>query len=55
MENVIVQVVLMKITEEKSHQQFVPLSDAEIHGLLHPAQGIFPFVASVSPAALNTE
>jgi hypothetical protein len=38
MENVIIWMVLMKISKEISLQQFLPLSEAEIQGLLHPAQ-----------------
>jgi hypothetical protein len=42
---------------KKSLQQFLPLSAAEIHGLLHPTQAkswIFSCLVSVSAAALNT-
>jgi hypothetical protein len=30
--------MLMKINKKKSLQQFLPLSKAEIQGLLHPAE-----------------
>jgi hypothetical protein len=46
----------MKINK-KLLQQFLSLSEAEIQGLLHPAQAhlsIFSCVVSVSPAAVNT-
>jgi hypothetical protein len=39
MENVIMQeVVLMKINKKISLQELLPLSEAEIQGLLYPAQ-----------------
>jgi hypothetical protein len=38
MENLIIQAVLMKINTEISLKQFLPLSEAEIQGLLHPTQ-----------------
>jgi hypothetical protein len=46
----------MKINKKISLHQFLPLSEAEIQGLLHPAQanlGYFFCMVSVSPAALN--
>jgi hypothetical protein len=50
MENLIIQVVLMN-NRKMSLQQFLPLPEAEIQGLLHSAEAT---VVSVSPAALNT-
>jgi hypothetical protein len=47
----------MKINKEKlSLQQFLPLPEAEMQGLLHPAESNLGYVLqwSVSPAALNT-
>jgi hypothetical protein len=54
MENVIKQIVLIRMNKTISLQQFIPLSEAEIQGLLHPAKPIFSCVVSVSPAALST-
>jgi hypothetical protein len=47
----------MKINKKISLQKFLPLSEAEIQGLLHRSQGnlwTFSCVVSVSPADLNT-
>jgi hypothetical protein len=38
MENLIIWVMLMKINKTISLQQFIPLSEAEIQGVLQPAQ-----------------
>jgi hypothetical protein len=44
----------MKTTHKiKTLQQFLPLSEAQIQGLLHPAEANLG-VVSVSPAVLNT-
>jgi hypothetical protein len=53
MENLI---MLMKINKKLFLQQFLPLSEAEIQGLLRPAQtNLGYFLAWLqSPAALNT-
>jgi hypothetical protein len=46
--------VLLKINKKILLQQFLPLSEAEIQGLLHPAQANI-FLHSFSlPVALNT-
>jgi hypothetical protein len=46
----------MKINKKISLQQFLPLSEAEVQGLLHPVQAILGYFLAwfVSPAALNT-
>jgi hypothetical protein len=47
----------MKTKKKITLQQFLPLSEAEIQGLLHQTQAnpaTFSCVVSVSPAALNT-
>jgi hypothetical protein len=47
----------MKINKNISPQQFLPVLEAEIWGLLLPAQAnlwIFTCAVSVSPAALST-
>jgi hypothetical protein len=49
--NVIIYVMLMKINNRISLQQFLPLSEAETQGLLHPAEanlGYFLLGFSVS-------
>jgi hypothetical protein len=38
MEDLVLQVVPMEINKKISLQQFLPLSEAEIQGLLHPAE-----------------
>jgi hypothetical protein len=56
MKHLVIQAMLIKINKEISLQSFIPLSDAEKQGLLHPAQanlGYFLDGVSVSTAALN--
>jgi hypothetical protein len=38
MENLIIWVMLMKINKKISLQQFIPLSETEMQGVLHPGQ-----------------
>jgi hypothetical protein len=46
---------MMEINKKISLQQFLPPSEAEVQGLLHPAEANPGyFLVSVSPAALNT-
>jgi hypothetical protein len=45
----------MEINKKISLQKFLALSEAEVQGLLHPAEASLGYcVVSVSPAALNT-
>jgi hypothetical protein len=43
MENLIIYIVQMKINKKISLHQFLPVSEAEIQGLLHPAEAILGY------------
>jgi hypothetical protein len=57
MEILILWAMLMKVIKKISLQQFLPMSKAEIQGLLYPVKTIleiFSCMVSVSPGVLNT-